>query len=216
MCRFRATGRRLVARSRVRSLGLGFVIVALAACGPERPGSESNPPDAHGSNVDAGSSSTSIDAPAATSPDAAQADPCAGVTCDSPPAATCSDSATLVTYSAGTCSAGSCSYSPATQACASGCYAGACVGAGTDACGMCDRVWQCDAGVDAWSSIYDSSGLGCADERTGTTVRCDGTFGNPDEDDYDQGTWSTTSYGFELTFVGINGFPDVEVDCYPD
>jgi len=85
----------------------------------------------------------------------------------------------------------------------------------TDACGVCDRVWQCDAGLDHWTSIDDSSGLGCADDRTGTTLRCNGQIDNPGEDSYDQGTWSVTSYGMALVFGGINGFPSTEVDCYP-
>jgi len=85
----------------------------------------------------------------------------------------------------------------------------------TDACGVCDRYWQCDAGLDHWTSITDSSGPGCADDRTGTTLRCNGQIDNPSEDSYDQGTWNTTSYGMALTFGGINGFPSTEVDCYP-
>jgi hypothetical protein len=80
---------------------------------------------------------------------------------------------------------------------------------------VCDRDWQCDAADDEWDSVYDSSGLGCRDQRTGTTLRCNGTFDDPSTDQYGLGTWSTTSYGFEMTFVGINGFPDTEVDCYP-
>jgi uncharacterized protein (DUF2141 family) len=49
-------------------------------------------------------------------------DPCAFVTCTSPPPATCADANTLTTRSAvGTCSAGACTYAAANTACAHGC-----------------------------------------------------------------------------------------------
>jgi hypothetical protein len=57
-------------------------------------------------------------------------DPCAGVVCNQPPAATCSAGGDLVTpVSPGTCSGGTCSYSTTTAPCASGqsCSQGACV-----------------------------------------------------------------------------------------
>ena len=134
-------------------------------------------------------------------------DPCAGVMCNTPPQATCSNTTTLISYSAtGTCSNGTCSYASTMQTCASGCDGDACVTSATDACGVCDRMWQCDAGLDQWSSIYDSSGLGCEDQRTGTTLRCDGDMDGG-------GTWATTSFGMALYFPGLQG--SVEVDCYP-
>ncbi len=54
-------------------------------------------------------------------------DPCLGVTCNTPPAAVCSSSANLTTYSSsGTCSNGSCSYNSSVNACPFGCSNGAC------------------------------------------------------------------------------------------
>lgn len=55
--------------------------------------------------------------------------PCAGVTCNTPPAATCSGSVLLAYEASGTCSGiGVCSYRPQTVICASGCANGACIG----------------------------------------------------------------------------------------
>ena len=59
---------------------------------------------------------------------ACKADPCTGVSCNAPPAATCTGPNTLRSFSAGSCSAGTCSYVPSDTACANGCTAGACVG----------------------------------------------------------------------------------------
>ncbi len=69
----------------------------------------------------------------------AGADPCAGVSCDQPPARACADASTLVTYaSSGTCAGGMCTYSSTTTACGNGCAMAACVG---DPCAgvMCDQ-----------------------------------------------------------------------------
>ncbi len=56
-------------------------------------------------------------------------EPCAGLVCDMPPAATCVDAQTLKVYSsAGTCSQGTCSYATVSVTCANGCSNGACVG----------------------------------------------------------------------------------------
>src|SRR3989344_8935641 len=55
-----------------------------------------------------------------------QADPCAGVTCSSPPATTC-DGNSVKTYSSpGTCSAGTCTYSSSATSCQYGCDNGVC------------------------------------------------------------------------------------------
>ncbi|HLD38926.1 MAG TPA: hypothetical protein VJB05_01275 [archaeon] len=55
-----------------------------------------------------------------------QADPCAGVTCSSPPATTC-DGNSVKTYSSpGTCSAGTCTYPSSATACQYGCSGGQC------------------------------------------------------------------------------------------
>ena len=49
-------------------------------------------------------------------------DPCAGVTCNSPPVAVCTNTTTLETYGApGKCSGGVCSYAPNLTTCAHGC-----------------------------------------------------------------------------------------------
>ncbi len=53
-------------------------------------------------------------------------DACAGITCNSPPAATCTSSTSLRTYAAGACSNGSCTYAPSDTTCAYGCASGAC------------------------------------------------------------------------------------------
>ena len=54
-------------------------------------------------------------------------DPCAGKTCNQPPAAACVTPTTLRTFStAGTCSGGSCLYTPSDVTCTYGCLSGAC------------------------------------------------------------------------------------------
>ena len=56
-------------------------------------------------------------------------DPCAGVSCTTPPASACLNATTLRTFgSGGVCSAGSCLYSPTDSTCQFGCANGACVG----------------------------------------------------------------------------------------
>jgi hypothetical protein len=139
---------------------------------------------------------------------ACKPDPCANITCNAPPPPTCSNTATLVTYGAGTCSAGTCHYATTSQTCASGCFGTACVGATTNACGVCDRDWQCDAALDHWSSFYDSQGLSCVDDRTGTSLRCNGSLDNDPDD-----SWIKTTWGMQLIFGGVLGIHDV--DCYP-
>ncbi len=66
-------------------------------------------------------------APAAARRGAAAPDPCAGVTCATPPAPYCASATMLETFSAsGTCSTGSCSYASTQATCAYGCASGAC------------------------------------------------------------------------------------------
>jgi len=56
------------------------------------------------------------------------ADPCNGVTCSTLPAASCTASGSLTSYSsAGTCSGGVCSYSSTDTVCSNGCQSGACL-----------------------------------------------------------------------------------------
>lgn len=56
-------------------------------------------------------------------------DLCAGVSCNTPPAATCADANTLRTFAAGTCDEGNgqCAYPQTDTPCANGCLNGACV-----------------------------------------------------------------------------------------
>src|SRR3989344_8196162 len=63
-----------------------------------------------------------------------QADPCAGVTCSSPPAAEC-DGSNVKTYSSGTCSNGQCTYSSSSTSCRFGCSLGQCKPCEPSACG---------------------------------------------------------------------------------
>ncbi len=61
--------------------------------------------------------------------DVCQGDPCAGISCNTPPASSCLDTTTKLSYSAqGTCNQGSCDYSPIHVPCATSevCQTGAC------------------------------------------------------------------------------------------
>jgi hypothetical protein len=86
-------------------------------------------------------------------------DPCAGVSCQSPPAAYCATASTLRKYEAlGTCSAGNCTYGSTDVPCAHGCINGACKDCTTDA--------ECSAGT--WCN--GGSCVGCTtDAHCGTT-----------------------------------------------
>jgi hypothetical protein len=54
-------------------------------------------------------------------------DPCAGVTCEQPPAPTCADGTTRRSFaSPGTCADGACTYQPSDESCRFGCQDGAC------------------------------------------------------------------------------------------
>ncbi|MFA4819824.1 MAG: hypothetical protein WC613_02585 [Candidatus Aenigmatarchaeota archaeon] len=53
-------------------------------------------------------------------------DPCAGVTCNSPPATACDGNSVKTYSSSGTCSAGTCTYPSSTAACQYGCSGGVC------------------------------------------------------------------------------------------
>jgi len=55
------------------------------------------------------------------------ANPCAGISCTTPPTPVCKDANTLTTFAnAGTCSNGTCSYTPSETVCASGCLNNMC------------------------------------------------------------------------------------------
>ena len=71
--------------------------------------------------------STSQNCPEGCAGGACNNDPCAGMTCNAPPANSCEDPNTLKVYSPdGTCSNGACSYASTTQNCPDGCAGGAC------------------------------------------------------------------------------------------
>ena len=73
-------------------------------------------------NGSCGYGSTDTPCPFGCSGGACNADPCTGVTCNTPPSASCPDGTTLRTYSAsGSCSGGTCTYSHADTQCAQQC-----------------------------------------------------------------------------------------------
>src|SRR5450432_2788475 len=97
-------------------------------------------------------------------------DPCAGVTCASPPATTCKDVSTVTTYaSSGTCSGGTCSYAPTNTACGSNKL---CSGAGV--CSECKVDTACGASCGACGGGTPK----CKD--LGTASQCVGCLSNAD------------------------------------
>jgi len=72
-----------------------------------------------------------------------------------------------------------------------------------NACGICDRTWQCDAALDEWVSDGTTA---CVDSRTGTTLDCDGTM-------LHGGTWSGDATGLVLAFDSFGS--TVDVNCTP-
>jgi hypothetical protein len=88
-------------------------------------------------------------------------DPCGSVTCDDPPAPSCSDTGTLLTYgAAGTCTSGECLYTPVATACDSA-PANATSSCSDGACGF-----TCDSG-------YARSGDACvATASTSVPTTC--------------------------------------------
>jgi sugar lactone lactonase YvrE len=104
-------------------------------------------------------------------------DPCSGVTCNSPPAASCSGAGSLLSYSSsGTCSAAICSYSSTLTTCSNGCQSGACV---DDPCSgvACDQP-PSNACLDSTTlSSYPSTGTcsaGTCSYAATTTVCANG------------------------------------------
>ena len=70
---------------------------------------------------------TNTNCPFGCAAGACNPDPCVGVTCTTPPAATCADTRTRRTYPAiGTCAGGICGYPPVDTSCAYGCAANLC------------------------------------------------------------------------------------------
>ena len=73
--------------------------------------------------------------------DACTTDPCAAVTCNTPPSPACPNTTTRRTFSAtGTCAAGSCSYTPTDAACPFVCAGGACTGECVPGTARCDTA----------------------------------------------------------------------------
>ena len=83
-----------------------------------------------------------------------------------------------------------------------------------NACGICDRKWNCNGFTDTWESTGADS---CADVRSGhavVTLYCENgdTIDFPSATDND-GTWSQSSTGLAIDF---NSFGSVmEIDCVP-
>jgi hypothetical protein len=82
----------------------------------------------------------------AASGTACAGDPCATMSCNSPPASTCADASTVRIYSpSGTCSNGVCSYTSTTSNCPMGCANGACRPCNSTTCanGCCNINGAC-------------------------------------------------------------------------
>jgi hypothetical protein len=99
-------------------------------------------------------------------------DPCAGVTCNSPPATVCADPYNLRIYnSSGTCSGGGCTYTSTTSSCPNGCVGGACQPCNSTTCpnGCCrnnfceDSSYSCRTGGGACPLNACSGGRECID-----------------------------------------------------
>ena len=97
-------------------------------------------------------------------------DPCAGVTCNTPPVAICKTATVATTYAAnGTCSAGTCSYVPTNSGCGTN---EACAGAGV--CSECKTDPNCGPTCTACGGGTPK----CKD--LGTTSRCVGCLSSAD------------------------------------
>ncbi|MEW5739799.1 MAG: hypothetical protein AB1938_12785 [Myxococcota bacterium] len=112
---------------------------------------------------------TPIDTPCASGCQAgACVDPCANVTCLTPPPPTCATPNTLRTFAAtGTCSQGVCSYAPTEVTCPNGCVNGVCQGVDLCAGKTCDTP---PAAVCNGSSLRTFTSPGTCDASTGQCV----------------------------------------------
>ena len=96
-------------------------------------------------------------------------DPCAGVTCKTPPAPYCSGSNTLKTYAAtGTCQSGNCSYLATDVSCPYGCSNGVCKDCSTST--DCSAGKWCDAGTCKTCNGDAHCGATCANCTAGGQV----------------------------------------------
>ncbi|MCU0701999.1 MAG: hypothetical protein MUC96_36315, partial [Myxococcaceae bacterium] len=101
------------------------------------------------------------------------ADPCANVTCNSPPAAVCVNSTTRRTFAAsGTCSGGTCSYAPTDTTCVNGCSGGNCVACAAGNACTGNPGAPCRTGVTACPGGANSAAV-CSDGAN-TTSDCGG------------------------------------------
>ena len=86
-------------------------------------------------------------------------DPCAGKTCNTPPANHCKDAFTAVHYGAGACSQGDCVYEQTEINCPYGCSNGFCKDCAVD--GDCGPGRYCNAGVCASCNVDLHCGTSC-------------------------------------------------------
>jgi hypothetical protein len=71
---------------------------------------------------------------------------CDGVVCEAPPAPTCRDESTRVTFAgAGSCVDGACTYEESVETCEHGCADGGCLPPGCCGCLCADSSWSCPA-----------------------------------------------------------------------
>ena len=84
-------------------------------------------------------------------------DPCAGVSCTTPPGAYCSGNTRYYYDSVGSCSGGSCSYTRRSQYCSYGCSGGSCL---SDPCAgvSCSGQYYCSGGNRYYRTRYCSGG----------------------------------------------------------
>ncbi len=115
--------------------------------------------------------------PAGCSGGTCLADPCAGMSCSSPPADSCVSENVARRYGAGVCRDGSCAYTPTDIACPTGCTAGRC-NAPVCGSGVCDsppantcmsarvatqhaRYGRCNAGECIYQAVSVTCSEGC-------------------------------------------------------
>ena len=107
---------------------------------------------------------------------ACNADPCASITCNSPPVAACVTSTSLRTYlSPGTCSAGICSYSSKDTSCQFGCSNGAC---NADPCASVTCTSAPTASCQSTSTLRKYASTGTCSGGTCTYAYTDSTCTN--------------------------------------
>jgi len=111
-------------------------------------------------------SSTPMSCPNGCANGACNTDPCQGVVCNEPPAATCIDADTRQTYGGGICAEGECTYAPTNSTCTYGCLNGACQanpcanitctgpGNSTSVCDQGECEYSCNTGYEGCAEGY--------------------------------------------------------------